>query len=243
MKYLSKILIGLLIILFINLNVFRDAYSFLFTSIFNYIYKLDNEEKLYQEFIYYKNHIGDYKDMYIELQSLKSQNKELLNNLEYMDSTEEIKKDKSLVITRNIESWNQNVIINKNYNSNQVVINNKGLVGIIENSSLNSSKVKLLTSSSFGKIAVKIVDGTNTHYGIMDNYDSKKNTFKINGISEKVSIDAIVLTSELSTKIKGNIKIGTIKAIETDQYDLEKTLIVKPYVDFSNIKYVYVIEE
>lgn len=242
MKYLKKVIIGLLIILIINLNLFRDAYAFLFTSFFNYIYKLDNEEKLYQEFLYYKNNIGDYKEMYVQLQRLKAENEELLKDSDYSND-DNLEKEKSLVIVRNTETWNQNVIINSKFNNNQIVINDQGLIGIIENSSLNSSKVKLLTSSSFGKIAIKIIDSDKIYYGILESYDIKKNAFKITGINEKINIDAIVLTSELSTKIIGNIKIGTVKEIETDQYDLEKTLIVKPYVDFSSIKYVYVIKK
>lgn len=237
MKYLSKIIIILLIILIINLNLFRDAYSFLLTPLFNYIYKLDKEEKLYNEFVYYKNNIGSYKDLFVELQMEKAKNNELLETLEFKNNNSNLKGNLGLIISRDIDNWNNSVTINIKTKNNQTVINDDGLVGIVENSSQYSSKVKLLTDSNFGKIAVKVIDEKNTYYGILDK------DFKITGISEKVNIDAIVLTSELSTKIKENIKIGTIKEIVTDQYDLEKTLIVKPYVDFSRIKYVYVIEE
>lgn len=121
-------------------------------------------------------------------------------------------------------------------NAGNIVINEKGLIGIINKTNNNESKVKLLTN--INNLSVKV----SSSYGIISSYDKKNNLLLVKNISnyKKINIGDEVLTSGL-TNIDGGIKVGKVEKIE--EKNIEKYIYVKPYVDFNNINYVYVINK
>ncbi len=168
---------------------------------------------------------------------------ELNNNLaeySYLNAT---------VINRNIGYWYNTITIDKGSHNGveegMAVITNDGLIGeVIKVSNFNCS-VKLLTSSDANnKISVKIENDGNYIYGLLTGYDSKTNSFSIEGISENTEIktESKVTTTGLGNKFPSGIPIGIVKRVSTDNFDLARTAEIESYVDFNDINYVTILK-
>ncbi len=144
----------------------------------------------------------------------------------------------SKILYRNIYNFNDEVTIylgeKDNLKKDNLVINEKGLVGIIKSTNKSSSIVNLLTNKNTS-LSVKI----NNVYGILKYQDNK---MIIDGVTSKdeVNVGDKVYTSDIS-KYPKDILIGTIKNINYDKYEIEKYLEVESKVDFNSLKYVAVI--
>lgn len=116
------------------------------------------------------------------------------------------------------------------------VINEKGLVGLVESANQATAKVTLLTGKV--KLSVKIGES----YGILDNYDKKENLLIVHNINnyQNIEIGSEVLTSGMQN-IDNDLKIGTVERI--DREGVEQIIYVKPYVDFNNLNYLMVIDK
>lgn len=144
----------------------------------------------------------------------------------------------SKILYRNIYNFNDEVTIylgeKDNLKKDNLVINEKGLVGIIKSTNKSSSVVNLLTNKNTS-LSVKI----NNVYGILKYQDNK---MIIDGVTSKdeVNVGDKVYTSDIS-KYPKDVLIGTIKNINYDKYEIEKYLEVESKVDFNSLKYVAVI--
>lgn len=143
----------------------------------------------------------------------------------------------SKIALRNIYDFYDYLIIST---ENQVkegspVINEHGLVGIIETSNKSTAKVKLLTGKS--DISIKVGDA----YGILDGYNKQENLLIIHNINnyKNVNTEDKIFTSGLQENIPGDIEIGTVEKIEKE--GVEQIIFVKPSVDFHNLGYLMVI--
>lgn len=142
------------------------------------------------------------------------------------------------VLYRNIYDLENQITIYKGSENNieekNLVINEKGLVGIVSKVDKKSSVVDLLINEALN-LSVKI----NNEYGILK-YQNQE--LIVEGINNKgkVEVGDMILTSNLSIYPE-NIVIGTIKEITLDHYEIEKKIKVTPAVDFENIKYISVI--
>lgn len=163
-----------------------------------------------------------------------------LTDYEYLNAT---------VTSRSVGYWYNTITINKgSYNGikkDMVVINGKGLIGIVIKTSTFTSDVRLITTSETNnKISVHISNGDNNLYGLINNYDYSKNLLEVEGISNTKDVDIgdFVYTSGLGGIFPSGILIGSVSEITTDSYDLAKIIKVKPSADFSNINYVSVLK-
>ena len=144
----------------------------------------------------------------------------------------------SKVIYRNIYGFSNELTISKGKNygikNNNAVVNDSGLVGIINNSYKNNSRVQLLTNKNT-EISVRI----NNSYGILK---KSKDTLYVDNItnSEIISIGDLVYTSGIGN-LPGDILIGKVSSIKIDKLGIEQILLITPVVDFNNINYVMVI--
>ncbi len=144
----------------------------------------------------------------------------------------------SKVITRDIYNFFDKITITKpkniNYQKGSLVVNNQGLIGIINKTKKNSSEVILLTNNKTS-LSVKI----NNSYGILSAKDSKLYVKNIKS-NQKINIGDKIYTSGL-TNTPENIYIGEVKNIILDNLELEYILEVSSPVDFYNLKYVGVL--
>ncbi|MDD3453770.1 MAG: rod shape-determining protein MreC [Bacilli bacterium] len=173
--------------------------------------------------------------------------KELQQSLKLNFLTSEYISINANVINRNINYFFNTMIIDKGSNDNikvgDAVITEGGLIGNIINTSYQNSTVKLLTNNEENKISVKIEINENYIYGLLTLYDFKKNVFIIEGISEntEIPINSFVTTTGLSNNYPSGILIGSVSNITTDNFDLARTLEVRPSANFNDINYVTVL--
>ena len=126
-----------------------------------------------------------------------------------------------------------------------IVINSKGLIGKIINTTNFTSTVKLITTSDTNSKISVIINGENKNlYGLIYGYNTKENAILIEGISntDSVNIGDTIYTSGLGGIFPSGILIGTVKSISTDEYDLSKIIKVKPSADFNNLNYVTILK-
>ena len=146
----------------------------------------------------------------------------------------------SKVILRDIYAFNKEFTIGKGsrdgVEEQDVVVNEKGVVGVIKSVNQNSSIVLMLTNPDI-QLSVKINDS----YGILTSVDEKIIVKNIK-LNQEIKEGDKVYTSGL-TSIPGNILIGTVKSIDTDRLELEYILNVESISHLEDISYVAVIHQ
>jgi len=184
--------------------------------------------------------------------------KHLESVLNYSKELEEMETLYAQVVSRDPNNWFNSLTIDLGESDGIIegmtVItiqeNNLGLVGIIDETTKNTSKVHLLIDPSkniaaaaktFGTILGEeeasfdgIIEGSSTDLGIL----------KMIYISHEARIEdnTEVISTGLGGFYVSEIPIGTIKSIEEDAYGLLQTAIVKPHIDFTRISDVLVIK-
>lgn len=118
----------------------------------------------------------------------------------------------------------------------QAVINEKGLIGIINETKSHTSTVTLLTSLKIN-LSVKIEES----FGLLKCND--KQELWVTNITSKnpIEIGAIVTTSGL-TNVPGHIEIGKVTEIKKDDLGLVTEVQITPNVDWNDIHYVAIIQ-
>lgn len=118
------------------------------------------------------------------------------------------------------------------YEVNNLLINQDGLVGIIKE--LKNSYSECIMLPGITNLSVKI----NESFGTITNYEN--GLYVINDLS---NYDVININDAVYTSIIGNIKtpvlVGFVYSIE--EHDISKKVYVKSNVDFHNINYLYVV--
>ena len=209
---LKKKLFYLLLIIIYILFLTKDNFLYLFSikSI-----NLDNVKESYYESEYHKL-----------TKIMKLENNDL--NIKY-----------AKVILRDIYNFNSQITINAGSNVNlkkgSVVINELGVIGVVNKVYKNYSEVNLITNKT-GNLSVKINDS----YGILKNSDGLLVVNMVN-LNKEIKKGDKVYTSGL-TEIKENLLVGEVEAILLDNLELQYNIIIKPSVDFNKLNYVGVIE-
>lgn len=191
-----------------------------------------------------------------QIDSVVSQNDDLRDEVNKLKDTLDLNtilSDKvymnATVVTRNIGYWYDEVTIDKGSKNGiekgMAVVNPKGLVGQITKVSNYSSTVKLLSNENMSdKISVKIKVADNYVYGLISQYDSKTNTYTVEGISENVDIEkgADVVTTGMGTIFPSGLMVGTVNKVTTDNFDLSKVVEVKAAVNFDDLDYLTILK-
>lgn len=206
-----------------------------------------------------KNNIYQkYKELQARVEqvgSIEAKNKELESELQEMKNLLELNQILSenipisaSVITRNIDGWYQTITIDKGakdgIEEGMVVVTGKGLAGKVIHTNQFSSTIKLLTSVDENhKISVKIEGNEGYIYGLLSGYENQ--VYRIEGIAENTEIKegAPVVTTGLGNSYSSGILVGTVTQVKKDHFDLARTILVKPSVDFDEIRYVTVLKK
>ena len=159
-----------------------------------------------------------------------------INNINYNSS---LNLNISKVMYRDIYDYNNYITIYKGSNDNLVknmaVINEFGLVGIIDKVNKNNSIVKLITNID-SNISVKI----NDNFGILKVSNNKLIVSDISNYNN-INIGDKIYTSGLGNVI-GDLYVGEVSDISLNSTNIEKIITVKSNVDFNNIKYIAVVK-
>lgn len=159
-----------------------------------------------------------------------------INNINFNSS---LNLNISKVMYRDIYDYNNYITIYKGSNDNLVknmaVINEFGLVGIIDKVNKNNSIVKLITNID-SNISVKI----NNNFGILKVSNNKLIVSDISNYND-INIGDKIYTSGLGNVI-GDLYVGEVSDISLNSTNIEKIITVKSNVDFNNIKYIAVVK-
>ncbi len=215
--------IGIYIIIFILVIVFRDNICFFYGNVLG-VFKLDNN---------YYDGIITLKDEKIEYLENEINNiNEFSKNLDRIDYSYKVSKiiyKKSYNIGKyKIQYGKDNGVEN-----GMGVTNEFGLIGKI--TKVDNKTSELTTIKDLKDLSVVVNDS----YGKL-NYDYETNTFTISDISnyDKVYVNDLVYTSGYGS-IKEKLLIG--KVIKVDNNDISKKIVINSVVDFNNLNYVLIV--
>lgn len=221
-----------------------------FQFIRNQLNEWHEKDNLYEKYKELKNNEDQVKSVMAENDNLKSEVQKLKDNLDLNSILSDKVLLNATVINRNISYWYDEITIDKGSNDgiekNMAVVVPKGLIGSVSKVSKNTSTVKLLSNDNMSdKISVKIRVNDETYvFGLISKYDSKTNTYTVEGISQNIDIpkNADVVTTGMGDLFPSGLQVGTVQKVTTDNFDLSKVVLVKTSVDFDDLDYVTVLK-
>ena len=260
-KYLILIVLIIAIILVFNKNNIKNmtVFSKIKNSSYNIIKII---KKPFSSLGDYFSNIKNYTSLVNENNKLKKKANSLESYKTKISSLEEeiktLKEEKNLnniytsydiitatVIMRSDIYWFNNLIIDKGSKDNKkvddLVVDQKGLIGKISSVTDNTSTIKLITNNDDNKLSVKVIGENNNYIAKVKEY--KDNYLVLEGLSkyDNIKENAKVVTSGYGT-FTGDILIGNIEKIESDTYDMSKIVYVKPAATFTDLKYVTILK-
>jgi rod shape-determining protein MreC len=125
--------------------------------------------------------------------------------------------------------------------TNMGVTGPQGIVGSVVNVSENYAIVMSLLHPSF-KVVAKLKNGSETGTIEWDGLSPIYVTLRSIPKSAKVALGDTVLTNQTSSLFPANLLVGTVVEVVPDNTSNFYTLKVRPATNFSNIEYVYVID-
>ena len=181
--------------------------------------------------------------------SLEKEIQELKEQLELNKTLTEYEPINATILSRNKSYWLNTITIDKGSSSgikkNMAVITKHGLIGKISKVSNYSSEVKLITCNDKKyKVSVTVKINDIDNYATLNGYDKKEGLIKATGFDKNsfVKEGDTVLTSGLGEMFPSGIYIGTVTKVESDKYNLSKTVYIKSEQDFNDIHYVTVLK-
>lgn len=202
-----------------------------FTSIFNSDVKFEKMRRLNAELMLKLN----------RLNYLNEQNAQLKNLLK-LESSLEYEFEAAEIISKNLSGVNGIFTLNKGelngIESGMPVIDENGLIGIIDMVDEDVSVVKALSNSNL-RIASKI--SKSGYQGILKWSGSE---LQINNIPSNINIsygDSVV-TSDFSTLFPPEIPLGFISDVRKNISGILSNVSVEPYTNLRKTKYVFILK-
>lgn len=201
----------------------------------------------------------DYEDLYLEYQSLqtenvklkylKDENAQLRQQLNVVNG-EDILKNKKFVFTYaypnpNDKSGNtmlMNAGTVSGVHKGDVVIKDTNLIGIVKNASSGKSILELITSPTL-KIPVYNFSSNAKVEGIVSGKFGTAIVMENILPTEQVKEGDVLLTSTKGQEVPPNLIVGKIVRIEGGTSSTVKSAFVESLVDFKNLQRVYVLVE
>ena len=202
----------------------------------------EENNKLQQEVIDLQNKLDDTQS----LESLKSA-------LNFVDEKYVAKTLSAKVVSKNDGNWYTTFVVSAGskdgVKKDSLVMNGKGLVGVVYEVSNNYCKVVSLldtkSSVSFKLLKDSNLKGVITQNSTLDDKENYKNKGYLYGYmfdsSYNVLPGDVVTTSGLGLYPEG-IPIGEVDKVIDDKNKSMKFVVVKPYVNFKNIDDVTIVE-
>lgn len=169
--------------------------------------------------------------------SLEKEYNELLKINEFAISSE-LELIVSKVYLRNIYEFTDKISIYKGSNDNitegMAVINDKGLIGVVDKVTSDSSDVLLITNKN-SNISVKI----GSSYGILKNKGDELIVSDLQ-VYDEVNVGDEIYTSGIGN-LPGDLYIGKVKEVLINDTGIEKSVVVEKAIDMANINYLLVV--
>lgn len=219
-----------------------------FVNLFTNISDIKNT---YNENQILKEKLSEYKNLAIEVQELKKENKELRKAIDMTASTKDFEPIQATVISRSPERWSEQITINRGsqhgVKKNMAVVTVDGMIGKVENVSKLTSNVQLLTGfDKFNRISAKVPrkKGKNI-FGLIEEFDKESGSLKLRIIEESkkdLKEGEVVVSSSMGGLFPSDLPIGTVKEVIPDQYGLTRIALVEPAANMYEINHVIVVD-
>lgn len=124
--------------------------------------------------------------------------------------------------------------------SNMGVVNHKGVVGIVQNVSNNFSLAVTLLHQ---QLTIPVFHSRSNQYGFLKWNGNREGLLKLTDIPKyaQIKVGDTIVTDGNSQIFPQGIPVGTVTQKEVEEYANHFTLMIKPFVDYNNIRHVYVI--
>ena len=180
-----------------------------------------------------------------ENDSLKDEIDDLKKLMKLKETYTGYKRVYAKTIIRNKMYWYNTITIDKGrgdgIEKGNAVVGINGLIGIVYNTTKNSSSIKLITNNDTGyRLSGMIKKEKETVVGLIEGYDYPYIKVSLVESSNKVQIGDEFYSYGLEHFSK-NIYIGEVKKIEKDNYDLGDIIYIEPKQDMNDINYVVVL--
>lgn len=267
-RVLWAIVVGIMLISFVGLifgrknTPFEQVLKETFQSIEYYCVKrpLQYFDDLKDEYISMRKVYEENKGLRAALEDyavVSSQNEALKKEIEALKEMSELsniptdfKGKVASVISRDVESWNNKLMINlgdiNGIKEGMVVITGEGMIGRVSSVSELTSSVTLLTSENNATqvpIMIQKKGSEEYAYGMLKGYNIKEKSFEIDMIDQaEIEVGATILTSGLGGVSPRGIVVGKVESsiIPDDQILLK--VYGTPSNSFESIHYVTVLQ-
>lgn len=170
-----------------------------------------------------------------EINLLKEENKKLTKDIEEitkLKSTYNNEYKLTRLSYRLTFADNEFFITGSDYNVNDLLVNEHGLVGLVKEIKKDYSVAA--TIKSIKNLSINI----NNSFGTISNFDGE--FFIANNLSnyDEVHVNDAVYTSKVGDTLN-IVLVGYVNKIE--EHEVSKTIYIKSDVDFNNLNYLYVI--
>ena len=226
----------------------QRIFAFPVDLIANKINTNNEKNKMYEKYLELEKQSEEAEKYKAENEELKKQLDDMKKLLDINEIISEYTFLNANVISRNLDYWNDTIIINKGEHDgvtkDMPVVIGTNLIGKIISTTTFNSTVRLLTATDVvDKISVKINNNGEYVYGILNGYNKENDTYTIEGISQNITIEngSLVTTTGMGDIFPAGIVIGKITGINTDTFDLSNVLEMKSDVNFDNINYVTIL--
>lgn len=195
-----------------------------------------------------KKQVIELQNQLVGFDSYKNQNEQLKQELNFKNQHEQYNYVGADIIGQSGGSFYDGYVIDRGTDSglqkNMIVIAGNELVGIVTEVYSNWAKVQTISSTNTAVAAT--VEQTSEVSGIVKGYQdsgSKEPLAKIYNLPMNSAIKAgdTILTSGLGGVYPAGIRIGSVESVETDNVNVAKTAIVKPFVDFNTLTQVVIV--
>lgn len=204
----------------------------------------------YEENQRLKREIDRIYETQAEVSVLREENQRMQEELELQHSLTDYQTISGTVISRNPDSWVDQVIIDRGsqdgVENGMSVMSGNGLIGRVIEVNPTSSKVVLLTNGeiSSNQVSSEIVTEDEVIHGLVAGYDEEREQLIMNQITSTSEIEegAQVITSGLGGSIPRSLVIGTVTEVTMDSHGLAQQVYIEPAADFEHIRFVTIID-
>lgn len=207
--------------------------------------------------------IGDYSEIKDEVESLREENdtlKHLANENEKLKEENNELRDllglkgyfedyemiAANIIAEDVTDWFNEFTIDRGsadgiYNG-CVIITSKGLVGIVYNTGLVSSKARCIVDDQNILVARILRNNALVRVRGMSN-ENYTHMLKLDRIADQTSLYAgdVIVTAESGSVYPKGIVIGTVVELAEDTQTKKRIAYIEPAVDFTSVTHVYVL--
>ena len=184
----------------------------------------------------------------IQMAEIWAENQRLSNLLQYKNDAKNLKLQTAKVIGKNIGDIKDTVLINLGSNAglreNMAVVNASGLVGIIDETYPDASRVLLITSPRC-KAGGIVLRANSRVVGVVNGLAGGDAVLQMSNMARDADIveGDIVVTSGFGGNHPGGLVIGNVSEVSLNVGGLLKQAKIVPTVDFGRLEEVMVVTD